>query len=83
MTQDFVVVNRAVYQIVTRYGVKHFRGQLTKCSCSKVRFDHPDVARLFSKYRFMKFGEQLKVYWSADCGCYHLTTAKREVWQWT
>ena len=87
MSQDFIVVNRAVYQIVDRYGVKHFRGNLPKCDCpytgcTKVRFPTYEVAKLYSKYRFMKYDEQLNVYWAEGCGCYHLTTAKGEVWQW-
>ncbi len=87
MSQNFVVVDRSVYQIVDRYGVKHFKGNTPKCNCpytgcAKVRFPTHDVALLYSKYRFMKYNEQLLPYRAGDCGCYHLTTSKKSVWQW-
>ena len=81
MIKNYCVVNKKVYQIVNRRGVKHFKGKLTKCGCKKVSFPHPDVAVLYSKYMFMKYGHHLERYWSDDCGCYHLTTAGYEVWE--
>ena len=87
MSDSYVIVGKKVYQIVDRRGVKHFRGNLKKCNCpytdcNKIRFHHPDVAKLYSKYRFVKYGEQLRKYWSDDCDCYHLSTADYEVWSW-
>jgi len=87
MDNNFCIIDKKVYQIVNRYGVKHFKGKIVKCNCSdtgckKIRFSHKDVAMLYSKYRFLKYGEQLNTYWSHECQCYHLTTSKRPVWEW-
>ena len=86
MTQNFVVVEKQVYQIVNRSGVKHFKGKVSKCtsshmSCTKVRFPTREVAKLYSRYRYMKYGEQLGVYWAGNCECYHLTTSKKKLWR--
>ena len=88
MTGNFYVHNNRVFQIVNRYGVNHFKGGLVKCDCpysgcSKNRFPHPAIAMLYSKYIFMKYGEQQDKYWSDECECYHLTTADYEVWEYT
>jgi len=87
MIKNYCVVNKKVYQIVNRRGVKHFKGGIVKCDCpysgcSKNRFPHPDIAMLYSKYMFMKYGHHLESYWSDDCECYHLTTADYDVWTW-
>ena len=73
----------ATWQIIKKNGVYHWRGSLERCSwCGKVKFGYKDVARLYSRYQFIKYGEQQSVYFG-ECREYHLTTSDFPIWRWT
>lgn len=82
-----VTDGKRTWSIVTKYGKYHFRGELHRCSClwtgcKKIKFRYEEVAKLYSRYQFMKFDRQHTVYYSEDCGCYHLRTNRGDGIRW-
>ena len=78
---------KRIWSIVIKRDKYHFRGELQRCSCpwlgcKKIQFRYEEVARLFSRYQFLKYDRQHTEYWSDDCGCYHLRTSRGDDANW-
>ena len=82
-----VTDGRRTWSIIIKNGKYHFRGSLSLCDCyytgcEKIRFPFEAVAKLYSRYQFMKYDHQNTVYWSDDCGCWHLRTSRHDDGIW-
>ena len=79
---------QTIWSIIIKNGKYHFRGELHRCDCQwtgceKIQFPYEEVAELYSRYQFMKYGHQLTEYWSEDCECYHLRTSRCDDGFWS
>ena len=82
-----VTDGRRSWSIIIKNNKYHFRGELHRCNCcysgcEKIRFPYKEVAGLYSRYQFMKYDRQNTVYYSEDCGCYHLRTNRGDGIRW-
>jgi len=78
---------QTIWSIVIKNGKYHFRGELCRCDCQwtgceKLRFPYEEVADLYSRYQFEKFGRQFTPYYNEYCECWHLRTSRWDDCRW-
>ena len=78
---------QTIWSIIIKNGKYHFRGDLYRCDCQwtgceKLRFPYEEVADLYSRYQFEKFGRQLTPYYDEYCECWHLRTSRWDDCRW-
>jgi hypothetical protein len=78
---------QTTWSIIIKNNKYHFKGSLNRCNCGwtgceKLRFAYAEVADLYSRYQFKKYGHQLTEYWSDNCNCYHLRTSRHDDALW-
>ena len=79
-----LTIGRTTWQIIKKNGVYHWKGSKPECwNCYKIAFDYEDVAWLYSRYMFVKYGLQQRAYWDDYCEVWHLTTAYETIWTWS
>ena len=82
-----VTDGRRTWSIIIKNGKYHFRGNFSRCDCfysgcKKIRFPFEEVAKLYSRYQFLKYDRQHTAYRSDDCGCWHLRPSRRDDGIW-